>query len=171
MRTAVRLARPSADARASPASAHACLCSWRVDPCSSSSAVGYVVGYALAEEHLRQALTVVAESVNPLTVTREAWRDTAVRAGVVAVDVEVVYSDVAEHQRRIASRSVDVPGLSLPGWQQVLEMPYEPWDRERVVIDTAGQRPKESLHLMVRGLVSVAPAPGTSGLDAGWRNT
>ncbi|MGW3466431.1 AAA family ATPase, partial [Streptomyces olivaceoviridis] len=26
--------------------------------------VGYVVGYALAEEHLRQGLTVIAESVN-----------------------------------------------------------------------------------------------------------
>lgn len=29
-------------------------------------AVGYLFGYALAEEHLRQALTVIAELVNPL---------------------------------------------------------------------------------------------------------
>ncbi|NEE50673.1 AAA family ATPase, partial [Streptomyces sp. SID8455] len=27
---------------------------------------GYTVGYALAEEHLQQGLTVIAESVNPL---------------------------------------------------------------------------------------------------------
>lgn len=46
--------------------------------------VGYAVGYALAEEHLRQRLTVIAESVNPLSVTRDAWRDTAVRAGCVS---------------------------------------------------------------------------------------
>ncbi|MGV9970282.1 hypothetical protein [Nocardia beijingensis] len=32
-------------------------------------AVSYLFGYALAEEHLRQALTVIAESVNPLPVT------------------------------------------------------------------------------------------------------
>ena len=38
---------------------------------------GYAVGYALAEEQLRQGLTVIAESVNPLGVTRDAWRDTA----------------------------------------------------------------------------------------------
>ncbi|MFC9131529.1 hypothetical protein ACFT4A_32485 [Streptomyces sp. NPDC057099] len=31
---------------------------------------GYVVGYTLAEEHLRQGRTVIAESVNPLAVTR-----------------------------------------------------------------------------------------------------
>lgn len=43
---------------------------------------GYVVGYALAEEHLRQGLTVIAESVNPPAVTRDAWRDAAARAGV-----------------------------------------------------------------------------------------
>ncbi len=42
---------------------------------------GYLVAYALAEDHLRQGLTVVAESVNPLAVTRDAWRD---RAGVPA---------------------------------------------------------------------------------------
>lgn len=59
---------------------------------------GYVVGYALAEENLRQGLTVIAESVNPLTVTRDAWRETAVRAGVSAVEVKVVCSDRDEHR-------------------------------------------------------------------------
>ncbi|GAA3879206.1 hypothetical protein GCM10022207_52300 [Streptomyces lannensis] len=44
--------------------------------------VGYVVGYALAEDHLRQGLTVIAESVNPLSATRDAWREAAVGAGV-----------------------------------------------------------------------------------------
>src|SRR5438045_5930063 len=62
--------------------------------------VGYVIGYALAEDHLRQGLTVVADSVNPLAITREAWRDVAGRAGVEYVDVEVVCSDRDEHRRR-----------------------------------------------------------------------
>jgi predicted kinase len=36
---------------------------------------GYAVGYAVAEENLRVGRHVVAESVNPLAVTREAWRE------------------------------------------------------------------------------------------------
>ena len=40
---------------------------------------GYRVGYAAAEDNLRLGHTVVADSVNPLEITREAWRDVAKR--------------------------------------------------------------------------------------------
>ena len=40
---------------------------------------GYRVGYAVAEDNLRLGHTVVADSVNPLEITREAWRDVAKR--------------------------------------------------------------------------------------------
>jgi predicted kinase len=114
--------------------------------------VGYTVGYALAEEHLRQGLTVIAESVNPLSVTRDTWRATALGAGVPVVEVEVMCSDPAEHRRRVTSRSVDIPDLPLPDWQQVVDRQYEPWDRERVIVDTAGQSPRQSLAVLLRGL-------------------
>jgi predicted kinase len=114
--------------------------------------VGYLVGYALAEEHLRQGLTVLAESVNPLTVTRDAWRDTAVRAGVPAVEIEIVCSDPDEHRRRVAARSVDIPDLPLPDWEQVVGREYEPWNRDRIVVDTAGQRPEDSLASLLEAL-------------------
>ncbi|MEV6941863.1 AAA family ATPase [Streptomyces sp. NPDC051172] len=113
---------------------------------------GYVVGYALAEEHLRQGLSVIAESVNPLAVTRDAWRDAAVRAGVAWAEVEVVCSDPTEHRRRMASRSVDIPGLPLPDWDEATGRRYEPWDRERIVVDTAGATPEESLAALVRAI-------------------
>lgn len=38
---------------------------------------GYGVGYAPAEGQLRQGLSVIAESVKPLAVTRNAWRNPA----------------------------------------------------------------------------------------------
>lgn len=41
---------------------------------------GYMVGYALALENLRLGAAVVADSVNPLHVTRKAWVDVARRA-------------------------------------------------------------------------------------------
>lgn len=99
--------------------------------------VGYVVAYALAEEHVRQGLTVIAESVNPLAVTRDAWRDVAVRADVPVLEAEIVCSDAVEHRRRAERRTVDIPGLALPSWDAIVHREYEPWHRERLVVDTA----------------------------------
>lgn len=115
--------------------------------------VGYVVGYALAEEQLRQGLTVIAESVNPLAVTRDAWRDAAVRAGVPVLEVEIVCSDPDEHRRRARSRSVDIPDLPLPDWDQIVERDYEPWNRDHLVVDTAGQKPQDSLGTLVEAVL------------------
>lgn len=115
--------------------------------------VGYVVGYALAEEQLRQGHTVIAESVNPLAVTRDAWRDAAVRAGVPVLEVEIVCSDPDEHRRRAHSRAVDIPDLPLPGWDQIVGLDYEPWNRDRLVVDTAGQEPGASLAPLVEAVL------------------
>ncbi|MDH6214507.1 AAA family ATPase [Streptomyces pseudovenezuelae] len=113
---------------------------------------GYAVGYALAEEHLRQGLTVIAESVNPLAVTRDSWRDVGVRAGVAAIEVELTCSDPAEHRHRVTSRSIDIPDLPLPDWQQVLNGEYEAWDREHVTVDTAGDGPQDSMNSLLQHL-------------------
>lgn len=98
---------------------------------------GYAVGYDVATDQLRTGLDVVAESVNPLRISRDAWRDAGREAGARVVEVEVVCSDVDEHRRRCEERVVDVVGLAQPTWQQISEREYEPWDRSHVVIDTA----------------------------------
>lgn len=116
--------------------------------------VGYVVGYALAEEQLRQGHTVIAESVNPLAVTRDAWRAAAVRAGVPVLEVELVCSDPDEHRSRARSRSVDIPDLPLPDWEQIVGQDYEPWHRDHLVVDTAGQQPEDSLGPLVEAVLS-----------------
>ena len=99
--------------------------------------VGYVIAYALAEEYLRQGLTVVADSVNPLAVTRDAWHDVARAAGVRHLDVEVVCADPAEHERRATSRTADIAGHRLPTWTDIQNREYEGWDHDRAVVDTA----------------------------------
>ena len=99
--------------------------------------VGYAIAYRLAEDLLRQGLTVVADSVNPLSITRQAWRDVAGAAAVGFLDVEVVCSDSAVHERRATGRVADIPGLVLPTWPEILSRDYEPWDRHRLVLDTA----------------------------------
>ncbi|MFE4214276.1 AAA family ATPase [Streptomyces sp. NPDC056844] len=125
--------------------------------------VGYVVGYALAGDHLRQGLTVIAESVNPLAVTRDSWRAVATEAAVPLAEVEVVCSDRDEHRHRVTSRSVDIPGLTPPDWQQVLDHAYEPWDRDHLVLDTAGQKPQESLASLLHHLGHQAAPGGSEG--------
>lgn len=99
--------------------------------------VGYAVAHALADEQLRLGLDVIVECVNPIAVTREAWPVTAEAAGAGLVEVEVVCSDPVEHRRRVEERATDVTGLVKPTWAEVLARDYEPWDRRRVLVDTA----------------------------------
>ena len=99
---------------------------------------GYQVAYAIAEDNLRLDRTVIADSVNPVEVTRAAWRNVAKRAGKPCIEIEFVCSDEAEHRRRVESRMADIAGLRLPTWQEVCVREYEPWGAS-IVIDTAGK--------------------------------
>jgi predicted kinase len=105
---------------------------------------GYLAAYAIAEDNLRIGRTVVADSVNSIAVTRDAWIAVAARAQVRAVEIEVVCSDAAEHRRRVETRVSDIVGLKLPSWQNVLSREYHAWEREHIVIDTAGRSVEEN---------------------------
>ncbi len=105
---------------------------------------GYAVAYAIAEDNLRLGRTVIADSVNPLEVTRSAWRSVAQRTGTRYVEVEVVCSDRAEHRRRVETRTADIAGHELPTWQQVCEREYEPWEAG-IMVDTAGRHIESSV--------------------------
>lgn len=98
---------------------------------------GYEVAYALARSNLALGLRVVADCVNPLPVTREAWRAVAANTSSRVLEVEIVCSDVAEHRRRVELRAPDIPGHVLPDWTSVLRHDYAPWTTDRLVIDTA----------------------------------
>jgi len=98
---------------------------------------GYRVGYAIAEDNLRLGRSVIADSVNPIRLTREAWREVAKRSQVGALEIEVMCSDPSVHRRRVEGRVADISGLQLPDWEQVISREYHPWDRNHLVIDTA----------------------------------
>jgi predicted kinase len=106
---------------------------------------GYLVAYALAENNLKLGQSVVTDSVNPIAVTRDAWRRVAQEAGATIVEIEVVCSDPIEHRRRVETRAVDVPGLVPPTWQEVVDRDYEPWDRQRILLDTTKRSVGDSL--------------------------
>ena len=101
---------------------------------------GYRVAYAVAEDNLRLGHTVIADSVNPLQITRSAWRDVAARLEVDWVEIEVVCSDPVEHRHRVETRST---GISVT-WHEVVTRDFEPWIGEHIRIDTAGEKVEQS---------------------------
>jgi len=110
---------------------------------------GYVVAYELARSNLSLGLTVVADCVNPLPVTREAWQAVAADASSRIVEVEIVCSDIPEHRRRVEQRSIDVPGLVPPTWAAVQQRDFEPWTTQRLVIDTAFLGAREAAEVIL----------------------
>ena len=113
--------------------------------------IGYEIGYALAVEQLRTGThTLVADCVNPLALTRDAWVEVAAVTAAALVEVEVVCSDPTEHRRRVETRDSDVPDLRLPTWQEVQDRDYQPWDRDRLILDTAQLDPGQCAHLLAR---------------------
>jgi predicted kinase len=114
---------------------------------------GYLVAYKVAADNLRLGLAVVADSVNPLAITRAAWRDVATGTGAPFVEIEVVCSNEAEHRRRVEARTADIAGLRLPTWDDVVHREYEPWENTHLVIDTATVTVEES----VAAILAITP--------------
>ena len=102
-------------------------------------ATGYAVAQDLALENLKLDRTVVVDCVNPVLASRAGWRETALRSAARLVEIEIVCGDPAEHRRRVEGRVADIAGLVLPSWDDVVHRAYEPWDRDRIVLDTAGK--------------------------------
>jgi predicted kinase len=110
---------------------------------------GYVVAYELARSNLSLGQTIVADCVNPLPVTREAWQAVAADTSSRIVEVEIVCSDIAEHRRRVEQRSIDVPSLVPTTWAAVQQRDYEPWTTQRLVIDTAFLGAREAAEVIL----------------------
>ena len=113
---------------------------------------GYAVAHAVAADNLALGCTVIADCVNPWPLTREAWRAVAERAGVSAVEVELVCSDPIEHRRRVESRVADIDGHRLPTWREVVERDYRAWDTPHLVLDTAQSSIDDGVRAITRAL-------------------
>jgi predicted kinase len=106
---------------------------------------GYRVAYAVAEENLRLGSIVVTDSVNALQEVRNAWKAIAFRAHAKLLEVEVICTNPTLHEQRVQTRDSDIPTLKLPNWNQVLTREYQPWNRDHIVIDTAGRGVRDCL--------------------------
>ncbi len=114
---------------------------------------GYRVAYAAAEDELRLGRDVIADCVNPLQLTRTAWREVAKHCGAISIEVEITCSDQTEHRRRVERRDNDIPALKLPTWDGVLGRKYEQWDREHLTVDSAASSIEEIVAQIRRALI------------------
>lgn len=122
----------------------------RLHPSSQSiGPEGYLVCYSIAADNLRLGQTVIADSVNPLTVTRRDWRQVAKDNNVKFIEVECTCSDVKTHKNRVETREADITGHNLPTWQDVLHRDYEPWDTNILSLDTSKYSVDESVKMIL----------------------
>ncbi|MGN7512486.1 AAA family ATPase [Aeromonas salmonicida] len=113
---------------------------------------GYFVAYELARENLKLGSIVITDSVNPIQLTRDAYHDIALSVGVPCLDIEVVCTNPSLHRERVESRTADIAGFALPDWQAVLDRDYEPWDRDRLILDSAILSVEQSVEQIIAAL-------------------
>jgi predicted kinase len=110
---------------------------------------GYMAAYGIVEDNLLLGRTVIADSVNPIRITRDAWLQVAKRAGTPAIEVEVICSDKAEHRRRVETRVTDVKGLVKPTWDEVVNRTYDDWGGRQIVVDTADKAADDTVAALI----------------------
>ena len=115
---------------------------------------GYRVGYAIARDNLRIGRSVVADSVNPLLITRDAWLRVGQNAQVDTIEIEVICSDSREHRSRVERRLRDISGLRLPTWEEVISREYHAWNREHIAIDTTNRSVAQNFEILREALPS-----------------
>ena len=104
---------------------------------------GYEAAYRVAGDNLDNGLSVIADSVNPIQLTRRAWREVASNRRIDFLEIEIICSSKAEHRQRLESRPSRAPGKRVLTWEDVLNREYEPWEG-CIVFDTVGEAPEES---------------------------
>ncbi|MGZ8214981.1 MAG: AAA family ATPase [Methylosarcina sp.] len=113
---------------------------------------GYRLAYKIAADNLCLGMSVVADSCNPIELTRRGWELVALSAKASYVNIQVICSDAIEHRRRVEMRMGTVPGLRLPTWVEVENREYHDWTVEQIVIDTANKTEPECLEELLSKL-------------------
>tara|TARA_B100001564_G_C20658505_1_gene680423 strand:+ start:699 stop:1244 length:546 start_codon:yes stop_codon:yes gene_type:complete len=111
---------------------------------------GYMAGFGLAVDNLMLGNHVVADSVNPIELSRQSWRDCALKANVPFIEIEVLCSNIDEHKHRIQTRVSDIKGHVGPTWSQVEQRQYELWkDIDGIRVDTSLYAVEELIHRII----------------------
>jgi len=122
------------------------LCNYKVE------GEGYRLSYRLARDNLVIGHSVIADSCNPIALTRAEWQAVATATNANYVNIEVYCSDKNEHKYRVDSRECTTENMQLPTWHQVQNREYDKWDETVIRIDTFNKKSLESLKELVEKL-------------------
>lgn len=101
---------------------------YKYNAIAGSNGEGYDAIINLARENLNLGLGVIADTVNPLHLTRKLFRDLAKESNANLLQFELKTKDLLLHKKRIEQRKSDIAGHNLPAWDNVLNIEYEKWD-------------------------------------------
>lgn len=121
---------------------------------SDMGPAGYLVAYAIAADNLQLGNNVIADSVNPIAITRRDWRNVASESAVPVLEIEIICSDKAQHKERVEQRSANIIGHILPDWQNVTTRQYEPWLSTDIILDTSVLTPEQSVDVILQHIES-----------------
>ena len=62
---------------------------------------GYKAAYNLSRDNLKNGLSVIADSVDPIEITRKAWRQVAKDSTAQYIEIEIICSNKTEHRQRL----------------------------------------------------------------------
>ncbi len=110
---------------------------------------GYRLSYRIASDNLLLGISVVADSCNPIELTRKEWEQIAIEANANFTNIEIICSDKTEHRKRVENRNSTISKLILPTWKEVESREYHPWTSDRIVIDTASKKEEESFQDLI----------------------
>ena len=111
---------------------------------------GYRLSYKIAADNLQLGHNVVADSCNPITLTRKEWENVATQNNSRFVNIEVICSDKEEHRKRVETRKNDIQGLKLPTWEDIKNREYHLWESKKITIDTANKSVEDSFEELKR---------------------
>ena len=102
----------------------------------SAGGEGYRLSYRIARDNLNLGISVIADSCNPVELTRREWNNVAVQSNAGFVNIEVICSNAYEHKARVEKRESDIENLKMPSWEDIKNREYHLWDSDRILIDT-----------------------------------
>ena len=111
--------------------------------------LGYLALAAVAKDNLLLGFNVIADTVNPIEITRDLWAATAKEGTADLLNVEVVCSDKSVHRARVEGRESDIVGLVCPTWERVIKREFEPWLSDRIIVDTSTASIEENVARIV----------------------
>jgi predicted kinase len=109
----------------------------------------YSLSYKIAEDNLKIGHNVVADSCNPINLTRKEWENIAIKNNCKYINIEIMCSNENEHKKRIETRENEIEGLKLPTWEEIIKRKYDLWEDERIIIDTSNKNIEESIKELV----------------------